>query len=726
MKVLIIGGYGYIGSKLAAKMNKEGHSVAIIDNLSNGSQNSVSFKHLSFIIDAEDSRCEDIFKNHSFDVVIHLACEKNKNCVQPLQSTLSSLCGLINLLQLSVNFKVKKFVFASSAAVYGDGAQVPFKEDSDCNPNSLDGINKLVGELYCQKWHEFYRLETVCLRISEVFGPGNYSRNTRGFFDIILDHMLDDHKLVIPDLHSSMDFIYINDVVDALYRAAFSDIRGIYNLSNNLPVGPEELISLMRDLDPLIEVDNQNKLPDQFTTWWLDNTGIKKTLDWVPMYSLEEGLRQTFDWRFTNRERISNEKAVKKTKFVSRMANSVILPYVENMLLLAGFLGLSYVSKGTLDETAASYLIYYIVIIGIVHGSRQLIISVLVSCAYYIFASMMHGRDIISLLYNTGSVLQLAFFILIGLLIGYFVDRKNQTIMEAANRFNLLKDRYKFLNEIHKQTMVIKDELQSQIANSEDSFGKIYNLTSQLDNVDSDNVFYSAISVIETVMKTDGVVLYTLGTSGCHLRLKAKSNKTGFEMPKSIKLDNHAYFQKVIAQKSVSVNDQFDPDIPIITGPILDSGQVVALVMLYDLPFQNLTLYHINLFCTVIKLISASIARASRYEEALAQQKLVPGTNLLKEDYLMNLIRVKQDARKRFGIEFKLLRSRTVEHDLKQLSSIIEKNLRDNDHAGLASDGNIYIVLSETEGPAALAVIDRLKNVGIDFYLVNEADFYAA
>src|SRR5690606_19803858 len=138
MKVLITGGYGFIGSHVAERFFKEGYEIYIIDNLSTGNKANVQIKHSGYELDIKDPQCEEIFRAYRFDAVVHLAAQVSvsKSVVNPHLDTESNVLGLVNMLDLSVKYGVKRFIYASSAAVYGLDEDIPHHEHKEVEPIS--------------------------------------------------------------------------------------------------------------------------------------------------------------------------------------------------------------------------------------------------------------------------------------------------------------------------------------------------------------------------------------------------------------------------------------------------------------------------------------------------------------------------------------------------------------------------------------------------------------
>ena len=197
MKVLITGGYGFIGSFVAERFYKEGYEVFIIDNLSTGNKQNVDFKHKGYVLSVEDRKCEEIFRSNRFDTVVHLAAQVNvKTSIEdPILDSKSNVLGLSNMLSLAQKYNVHKFILASSAAVYGNNDEIPLSESSTCDPISPYGINKWIGETYCRKWKELYGLDTLCFRFSNVYGPRQGSVGEGGVISIFMEKVMNGKEL---------------------------------------------------------------------------------------------------------------------------------------------------------------------------------------------------------------------------------------------------------------------------------------------------------------------------------------------------------------------------------------------------------------------------------------------------------------------------------------------------------------------------------------------------
>jgi nucleoside-diphosphate-sugar epimerase len=293
MKILITGGCGFIGSHVAVRFYKEGHKIYIIDNLSTGNVKNVEVPHKFYNLDIASKDCEDIFKANRFDAVINLSAQVDvKTSIEtPFLDSKSNLLGVTNLLDLSKKYGAKRFIFASSAAVYGNIEKIPIEEDAEINPISPYGMSKYVGEFYCKKWSEIYGLKTICFRFSNVFGPKQGLKGESGVISIFIDNLIKNQELTIfDDGNQTRDFIYVDDIADGIYKAFESDYTGVLNLSTNTQHTLNELVDILKEFHTIKKVNYKERNLGDIRNSRLDNTKVKEILKWSPKYSFRTGI----------------------------------------------------------------------------------------------------------------------------------------------------------------------------------------------------------------------------------------------------------------------------------------------------------------------------------------------------------------------------------------------------------------------------------------------------
>ncbi|WP_438348664.1 NAD-dependent epimerase/dehydratase family protein [Paenibacillus sp. FA6] len=722
MKVLVTGGYGFIGSHVAERFNKEGYEVFIIDNLVSGNIHNVNFKHKGYRLSVEERKCEEIFRSNRFDVVVHLAAQVDvmASIENPRQDTKSNVLGLVNMLTLAKKYDVKKFIFASSAAVYGMNDQLPLNEEAPCNPISPYGISKWVGESYCLKWEQMYQLDTLCFRFSNVYGPRQGSVGEGGVVSIFMERALKNQDLLVyGNGEQTRDFIYVEDVADAIYRSSYSQLSGVYNLSTNIENSVNTFIDILTELHDVKEIVYKAQRKGDIERSTLDNTRIKRDLDWSPIYTFTEGLKRTYTW-FKQNDSVSETELMKETKpSEMKLLGKRIKPFVENLVV---FFLIAWVALSQMDIFLGfiDIKMFYIMIIGIIYGKRQSITASALSIGLLIYQKLLDGRELISLLYDTEFFFQVAVYLFIGLVVGYAIDRKNRLIESQLAQVEDIEEKYEFLNSVYSEVREVKEELQQRIQNSEDSFGKIYSITKELESLVPEEIVTSTISVVESIMRTNDVSIYTVNSNGSYLRLVAHSIGREAEKNKSIKVENFSYINQMFLDRKIYVNKNLTEGIPLMSAPIQNNGETVAIIAIDGIEFEKFSLYHQNLFKITVDLVSSALSRAFSYIEATEGQRYVEGTSILNKEVFAVILQNKKLAKAKHDINY-LLASYTLKSgSLSEISQKMTGLLRETDYIGMGANGDILILLSNSGLSEASLVVKRFADQEISLQLLEE------
>ncbi|MET4559471.1 UDP-glucose 4-epimerase [Lysinibacillus parviboronicapiens] len=296
MNVLVTGGYGFIGSAVARRFFEEGAKIYIIDNLSTGHLRNIDFEHKSYLLNVEDEVCEHFFKEVAFDVVIHCAAQTSvqNSMHEPVKDILTNIVGLSQMLFLSSKYKVKHFVFASSAAVYGDSHYPPLDENDISEPVSMYGLNKSIGETYCEKWQRDYHLPTLIYRFANVFGPSQSMQGEAAVIPSMLKSIIEGKPFTIyGDGEQSRDFIYVDDIADAIYAGVEVGLKGTYNVSTNEAWSIHQVILLLQHLNHPLEIQYAPSREGDIEHSFLNNEKLAKAIGWKPKISFAEGIERT-------------------------------------------------------------------------------------------------------------------------------------------------------------------------------------------------------------------------------------------------------------------------------------------------------------------------------------------------------------------------------------------------------------------------------------------------
>jgi len=725
MRVLITGGCGFIGSHIAERFFKEGHQIFIIDNLSTGAKENLGIQHKLYELNVVDKKCEEVFKTNNLDVVIHLAAQVDVSLStqDPYLDSESNILGLINILDLSRKYGVKKLVFASSAAVYGDTQNLPIPETTPSHPMSIYGINKFNGEEYCHKWKELYGLETVVLRFANVYGPRQGIKGEAGVISIFMKQMMEDKEIVVyGDGSQTRDYVYVEDVADAIYRVVNSTCQyDVMNISTNTESSLKSLINTLSQSNQIKNIRYEAKRSGDIYKSRLDNSRVMQELKWTPKYTLQEGLEKTYQWYESDwgKRTVAATLTVKAPSMIESSFFKTVRPYLENLILFGFMILLNVYSNydGIINTSIGlDYNYIYIGTMGILYGKRQSLPATALATILLIYGFLSRGADFVSIMYQSQQMVHFATYLFVGVVTGYVSDSRERVTSDLNITLRNLKEQYNFLKNMYSESNQTKDALYKQIVNSDNTIGKTYSVIRELDSLEVENIFTAANKIVAETMKTEAVAIYIVGKNKDYLRQKIKTGTILNHLPKSIKIQDHEYVNQMMEDKRVFTNKFLTSECPNMAAPIIYGGQVIGVIQIYNLPFENLTLYHENLLKITAMLISDVLGKAYLYELGVHDKKYIGATRILIVEEFEK-IQTEIDRRKstyETELSIVLLRIIAKELDYNMIDKGLEKVIRDEDYIGLRQDGQVYVLLTNITPDMVLKVQERLKITGLD------------
>lgn len=292
-KVLVTGGAGFIGSHIVEKLLENNYDVIIIDNLSSGSieniPNSDTLKFYQLNIEKDD--LELIFQKEAPDYVIHLATQTSVNfsISHPYYDANMNVMASIKLLELCKKYNIRKFITASSAAIYGNPKYLPIDENHPTEPMSQYGLSKLTMEKYIK----LSGIPYIIFRFSNAYGPRQKSSKESGVVAIFNNAMKNNEPInIYGDGEQIRDFIYVEDIANICIKAINSNVENeIINFSTNKGVSLNQLFKVMKSLYNYTL--NANYLPERIgdiKNSILSNDKAYNLLKFTNYTKLEKGL----------------------------------------------------------------------------------------------------------------------------------------------------------------------------------------------------------------------------------------------------------------------------------------------------------------------------------------------------------------------------------------------------------------------------------------------------
>ena len=306
MNILITGGAGFIGSNVCDEYTNAGHKVFVLDNLSNGNEYYLNPNATFYNKDIYKDDLEFIFKENNIDVVNHHAAQIDLrySIKNPLFDARINIEGSLKLLGLSVKYKIRKFIFASSGgSIYGDQKEFPATEEHTIAPLSPYGITKSAIENYIIFYNKFYGLNYVILRYSNAYGERQGCKGENGVISIFCRSILNNKQPVIfGGGLNTRDFIYVKDIVNANLAALNYSGNDVFNISSCKETTIKSLAEIIKSiLNPESEIMYGEEIKGEQKRSILSNTKAGNLLEWKPLFTLEEGLKLTCEWFKNNK-----------------------------------------------------------------------------------------------------------------------------------------------------------------------------------------------------------------------------------------------------------------------------------------------------------------------------------------------------------------------------------------------------------------------------------------
>lgn len=305
---LVTGGAGFIGSNLCEALLGMGHRVRVLDNLATGYEKNVAafrtHPKFEFIAgDIEDpAACDRACAGADFVLHHAAAVSVPESIARPVAYTAANIMGTVNMMQAAAQRRVKKFVYASSSAVYGDDTAMPKREDTVGRRLSPYAVTKFAAEEYAAQYTMHYGLDCYGMRYFNVYGrrqdpSGAYAAVIPKFIEALLH---DTPPTINGDGAQSRDFVYVEDVVQAnlLACAAPHEAAGeAYNIACGKRTSLNEMYAVLKgllgkDIAPVYGPERAGDIRHSGA----DITKAREKLGYAPAYDFEKGIKEAIAW----------------------------------------------------------------------------------------------------------------------------------------------------------------------------------------------------------------------------------------------------------------------------------------------------------------------------------------------------------------------------------------------------------------------------------------------
>ncbi|HJN58457.1 MAG TPA: NAD-dependent epimerase/dehydratase family protein [Nitrososphaerales archaeon] len=297
VKVLVTGGGGFIGSHLVDELQSNGYETVILDTVINYKNEKAEYINGS-ILDKKliGNIIDDI------DIVYHLAASfgHKLSMENPIMDMEINVRGTLNLLEMCKNSSIKRIVYASSSAIFGDPKEFPINENSPLDPLTPYSVSKLSGEFYTMIYHQIYNLPATSIRLFNIYGPREYPSSYRGVTSRFLFQIMSGKSIkIFGSGEETRTLTFVKDAAQGFLKAGTNKdaVGECFNIAGIKEVSVNELIELLfKVTNKRVEIIHEKSRLGETSRRFTSIEKSKRILGYNPQYDLEKGLGLAYEW----------------------------------------------------------------------------------------------------------------------------------------------------------------------------------------------------------------------------------------------------------------------------------------------------------------------------------------------------------------------------------------------------------------------------------------------
>lgn len=663
-------------------------------------------------VNPADPIFRDVLSSYKFDVVIFLSTreemfEDEKEGVYLGQQ----LDGLRNALELSKN-GAKRFLYISSTEVYGETLNL--SEISEPQPGSINGHTIYAGEKYCRLYQNEFDLNILILRLPYVYGPEEMGG---ALFRLITEGVLTGKVRFPGSSETSCGFLHVDDVVTFLKQIVDEEEYSKYlvvDLNSSKPLKFSELSLKFNEYLPesTISYDDSNQL----FTRNISSSRVLEDSRWQETRHLNDDLQGLI-------EKYIEELGSKPSVF-SQIANFLsrgkgLLKWGELVLGAVLAFYFSRLTNTLIQFQYVDFRLLYVVIMGSIYGFQFGLYSSVLMGIFLVYTWIELGVSWELLVYNVGNWFPLVMYLSAGLITGYNHDKNENSLVNGQKQYNLILEKYSFLFEVFNEVRDLKDEFRERLIGYRDSFGKIFTITQELDELQEHAVYFRALNILEELMSNKNIAIYSLDSIRSYARLEVSSPDMKLEtgLKKSMRLSDYPVLLNCVEEGKIFQNTKLLEDYPAYAAPVFNNSYPfnvpVAIVVIWRVDFDQFSTYYLNLFKVICGLIEASLVRATLFLDANFSKVYLPSTRILNRDAFLDLLKIRVKLKKNGVSDFQLIKLMGDVNSIQEKYAEISMGIRSVDIVGTLGNGTCCILLSQADTQASLDVLSRLDKMGV-------------
>lgn len=716
MKILLFGSYGLLMESVIVKLHKEGHELFVVTG------RKISEGHHEGIVDAycieyADNSLYYVFESIKPEAVICTGAFDELFHWKEQTDSAKYLAGLNNIILSSIKASVPRFIYFSTTDIYDFSMSGKIREHSaSISTGGLREMTMRSGEDLILRYRGSTKTKFTILRCSDIYGECNGQFYMDSFFIYSLKTSLM-KKTVFVEKGKRHNMIHVQDVSEALVRAMKEELPNmIYNIASRENFTEEEFLDYYQGF--LAERPSQNAVTAMMAYHGEISCELAKrdfgfNIRGDFKQSFPEILRKFKIYLDNQTGEVKKKGAVEQLRERLQEIFKWAYPYVEVLAAFLVFFLIDRLTRNIKYFEIIDFYILYVILVAIVHGKGKAIIAIVLSFAGHILNyGGMIGQGGNRIDYNTFLwVLQL---LVLGMSVGYVRDNNEQRIADEKENSRAVSEELEDVKEINNSNVRIKQVYEERLLNYKDSFARIYSIVTRLNDLEPDKIMLASVDVVQKIMNVTDVAIYNVGKGSYYGRLAASSSNMTGNTKKSFRLEDMGNVYEEIRQHRIFMNTEVEPQKPDMAGGVYHGEVLEALIIIQNVPFESMTLYHSNLFAVLLNLIAQSMHTASIYLEESALSRYIPNTRILNTRSFERILQIQEEGQEQKNTEFFVMEVLNDEDkSLEELDHQITSLLRQHDYLGVDERNHLFILVTNTNRTEARFVADRLESKGI-------------
>lgn len=693
MKILYVGSNDYLAAGIMQRLKKEGNSLYLLsDSQVKESKKIKKCKYYSYRGELELS---EIFHSIMPEVVIFAG--EGYADARWGQKHKENMTLLMNCLDECRGKNISQFVFLSSVEVYGRIRGVA-DEEAPLSPHTDKGNILVQSEYMVQTYRKQYGLEATILRIGYICGQ-TISKSC------IREWEKAEDEQIFP--------VCLRDFAEAIHRVIENQKPGIYNIVGRKSYSTGEFVRMLSG-DKAVETEaaKAEENPARIST-----DKMKTVFEWIDFWTVEDLVRE-------GKIAIADEGGEKLLAGgKDKRALKAVGRAFENLVLGAVFVLFYYFCEEHSLFSQIDWLLIYVVVISLFWGVKQSALSVVVASVAFLVIKKGTLFEMANFYLYVENLIQIVQYIFFGIVVGYMSDSLRMEINELKGENRSLRNRFEKLKEINGQTIEVKNEYEKRLLDSKGSLPSIYSIIQRIHVLESGRIFNEVLDVVRELLHTDTVAVYRYQENKKYIRLLTARNEESMVEGRSWDISGYPKIQYAIQHMEPYEGDVWKGE-PAVILPVHASGDSRIVIVVKELPMEQLSLYTINMLRTLMLLIEGALERAMQYDDATRASRYVDDTDILVSEEFQKRIALEEEKKRDNNLLTYCLLEIHVDGDLYSTYAKVENLFRDVDVFGTDGKGRLFVLLINTSESDCDMVRKRLAEKDVTAVLAEKENIY--